>query len=219
MVNLGRVVSGHPRMLGSAVLGAGAFFLLPASIGSSTRWVLAWDVGAIALLVLLTVLFSAGHDEARMAQNAERQDEGEWTLFWIAIAAAAASFVALSAELSGSKDLPAVQRNLHVGLVGLTLLVSWLLTHAIFALRYAHEYYDMRPDGKLVGGLEFPGGALPDYWDFTYFAVVIGMTFQVSDVQITSRALRRLALLHGLLAFLFNTVIVALTVNIAASLL
>lgn len=219
MVRLGRVVRGHPRMLGSAVLGLASFFLLPGSITASARWVIAWDMGAGALLALLAVLFSGGHDETRMAENAERQDEGEWTLFWIALSAASASFVALSAELSSSKDLPAVQRNLHVGLVALTLLVSWLLTHAIFALRYAHEYYDRSPDGKVIGGLEFPGEEPPDYWDFTYFSVVVGMTFQVSDVQITNRRLRRLTLLHGVVSFLFNTVIVALTVNIAAGLL
>ncbi len=220
MVRLGRVISGHPRTLGAALLGIASFFVLPDSVTSTTRWVVAWDVGAVSLLVLFAALFSRAQDEVQMADNAERQDEGEWTLFWITLAAAAASFAALSAELSGSKDLPLLQRNLHVGLVGLTLLVSWLLTHIIFAMRYAHEYYERAPGGaKVLGGLEFPGDGPPDYWDFVYFSVVIGMTFQVSDVQITSRTLRRLALLHGLLSFLFNTVIVALTVNIAASLL
>ena len=109
-------------------------------------------------------------------------------------------------------------RAVHVGLVAATLVASWLVTHVVFALRYAHEYYEASPGG-LRGGLDFPGGEPPDYWDFLYFAVVIGMTFQVSDVQITDRSLRRLALVHGMLGFLFNTVIVALTVNLAAGLL
>ncbi len=220
MVRLGRVVAGHPRTLGATALGIAVYILLPPLVSASTRWVLAWDAGAVVLLGLLAVLFASGHDDRAMADNAERQDEGEWTLFWITLAGAVASFVALTADLSSSKDLPPIPRNLHIALVGLTLLVSWLLTHIIFALRYAHEYYGrISGSQKVQGGLEFPGGEPPDYWDFVYFSVVVGMTFQVSDVQITSRKLRRLAVVHGLLSFLFNTVIVALTVNIAASLL
>jgi uncharacterized membrane protein len=94
------------------------------------------------------------------------------------------------------------------------------MTHTLFALRYAHEYYSIVPGGDAVeGGLKFPGDDPPDYWDFFYYALVLGMTFQVSDVEILSRKLRRLASVHGLLGFLFNTVILALSVNIAASLL
>ena len=89
----------------------------------------------------------------------------------------------------------------------------------VFALRYVHEYNDRLPDGCIQGGLLFPGRSAPDYLDFLYFSAVIGVTFQVSDVQIEGRRLRRLALLHGLLSLLSNTVIVALTANIAAGLL
>jgi uncharacterized membrane protein len=94
------------------------------------------------------------------------------------------------------------------------------MTHASFAFRYAHEYYQTDSDSPGInGGLEFPGETRPDYLDFLYFALVIGMTFQVSDVEISSRPLRRLAMVHGLLSFLFNTIIVALTVNLAAGML
>ena len=89
----------------------------------------------------------------------------------------------------------------------------------LFALRYAHEYYNGPADNDIDGGLSFPAEPHPDYWDFVYFSVVLGMTFQVSDVNITSRKLRRLATLHGLMGFLFNTVIIALTVNLASGLL
>ena len=131
-----------------------------------------------------------------------------------------ASFAAILGEFSASKAMPASLRDLHVALVAVTLFVSWLVTHTVFALRYAHEYYAATPGvAGIDGGLDFPGGAAPDYWDFFYFALVLGMTFQVSDVQITSKKLRRLATLHGLLGFLFNTVILALSVNIGASLL
>ena len=104
--------------------------------------------------------------------------------------------------------------------MALTLFVSWLMTQVTFGLRYAHEYYATSPGHTEVdGGLQFPGEGKPDYLDFLYFSLVLGMTFQVSDVQITSRKLRRLATVQGILSFMFNTVIVALTVNIAASLL
>ncbi len=101
-----------------------------------------------------------------------------------------------------------------------TLLLSWLVTHALFALRYAHEFYQTPGlSGAMEGGLEFLGGLPPDYWDFFYFAVVLGMTFQVFDVQITSRKLRRLATMHDVVSFAYNTSIVALSVNMASSLL
>jgi uncharacterized membrane protein len=86
-------------------------------------------------------------------------------------------------------------------------------------MRYAHEYYTRTDGTKIDDGLQFPSEDRPDYWDFVYFAVVLGMTFQVSDVQITSRKLRRLATLHGFLGFVFNTVIIAVTVNIASGFL
>ena len=185
------------------------------------RSVLAWDMGSTVLLVLAAILFARDGHEDSMAQNAEQQKEGEWTMFWIVLAGVVFSFVALTHELADVKDMPARVRLAHVVLVGSTLFLSWLVTHVVFAMRYAHEYYtttDARAGG-VDGGLDFPGKEPPDYWDFVYFAIVLGMTFQVSDVQITSRKLRRLATVHGLIGFLFNTVIVALTVNIAASLM
>ena len=123
-------------------------------------------------------------------------------------------------RVRGDQDgAPEGQRTLYVALVAVTLFMSWLMTHVTFAFRYAHEFYANDVGGPDVdGGLDFPGEKSPDYLDFMYFSLVLGMTFQVSDVQITSRKFRRVAALHGLLSFLFNTVIVALTVNIAAGL-
>ncbi len=185
----------------------------------TARSILAWNVGAGLYLTLAFVLFATTPVEG-IAARAEREEAGEWTIFAITVAGIIFSFVALLGEFSATKDLQGIARSLHVTLVVTTLLVSWLMTHTTFALRYAHEFYERR-DGseEIAGGLEFPGERRPDYLDFFYFALVIGMTFQVSDVQITSRHLRRLAALHGFLSFVFNTVILALTVNIAASLL
>ena len=214
-----RVIAGRPRLFVSVAVGLLSFPALPRSLNGQTRAILAWDICGLVLLVLCAAMFSSERKD-RMAADAERQQEGEWTIFWITLAAAAFSFGAVMAEFSGTKALPGSTRALHVALVAATLLLSWLVTHTLFALRYAHEYYEAGlTSGTVQGGLVFPGDEPPDYWDFFYFSVVLGMTFQVSDVQITSRKLRRLATVHGFLSFAFNTVIVALSVNIASSLL
>jgi uncharacterized membrane protein len=215
---LWRVIRSRPRQATGVLAGLLAAVLMPASLRPLTRTILAWDIGCIVFLALAAQLFSSER-MSRMALDAARDQEGEWSIFSIAIAAATASFAAIIGEFSASKDLHLAERDLVILLVAVTLLVSWLTTHTLFALRYAHEYYEAGVDGGPAGGLQFPGGETPDYWDFFYFSLVLGMTFQVSDVAITGRTLRRLAALHGLLGFLFNTVILALSVNIGASLL
>ncbi len=216
-----RVLAGHPRSFAALVIGLAAWLVMGGinpGWPAQTRAIAGWDVGALAFLVLALHLFVT-RAPAQMAAEAEAQEEGQWTIFWVMLLGTIFSFAALSGEFSGLKDLPRVERGLHVALVAATLILSWLLAHMVFAFRYAHEWYDLDALGRTKGGLQFPSDDQPDYFDFLYFSVVIGMTFQVSDVQITARRLRRLALLHGLLSFLFNTVIVALTVNIAAGLL
>ena len=212
-----RVVRGRPRLIAGVLCGLAAAPLLPGRIGGMTRAILAWDFGVIVFLVLSAFLFTTERLD-RMAEDAEAQEEGEWTVFWLTLAAVTFSFVAVIGAFSGTKDMPPTERNLHVILVAVTLFVSWLMTHTTFAFRYAHEYYEIEPAGRgIVGGLEFPSERRPDYLDFMYFALVLGMTFQVSDVQITARKFRRLAAAHGLLSFLYNTIILALTVNLAAA--
>ena len=93
----------------------------------------------------------------------------------------------------------------------LTVMASWALVHTVFALRYAHAYY-----GDPEGGIDFSWDETPDYHDFAYLAFTIGMTFQISDTDLTSNALRRLALRHALLSYLFGAVILAMTINVAA---
>lgn len=191
---------------------------MPRGLGL-TRAILAWDIGSLTLLGLYATLFSSERQD-RMAADAERQQEGEWTIFWITLAGVVFSLGAVLAELSGTKDLSGPTRGWHVALVAATLLLSWFVIHTLFALRYAHEYYEQGPgSGGVQGGLDFPGGEAPDYWDFCYFAFVLGMTFQVSDVQITSRKLRRMAIVHGVVSFLFNTLLIAVSVNISSSML
>jgi uncharacterized membrane protein len=219
MINLRRFFLGHLRTFGAAVIGLAILALLPQGWTRTTRGILAWDAGAAAFLILCGAMV-AGASPARMEANARSQEEGEWTLFTLVLACATASFAAILVEFGSMKNAAPDVRDLKVSVVVATLALSWLLMQAIFALRYAHEYYSRTGAAAAVdGGLDFPSDDTPDYWDFLYFSVVLGMTFQVSDVQITSRKLRRLATLHGMLGFVFNTVIVALTVNLASSLL
>jgi uncharacterized membrane protein len=196
-----------------------AWPFLPGSLPVTTRGLLAWDLGVLVFLLLAAQLFVSEPPEL-MPAAAEAQQEGEWTIFGITLAVVVVSFVAVSSEFSGIKNGEPEGQAWKVALVAFTLFLSWLMTHVTFAFRYAHEFYARDTGGPDVDrGLDFPKEKQPDYLDFLYFALVLGMTFQVSDVQITSRKLRRVSTLHGLLSFLFNTVIVALTVNIAAGLM
>jgi uncharacterized membrane protein len=141
----------------------------------------------------------------------------------LTVGAAAFSMAVIAVELHGMKDLPADGQWSHIALAAATIVCSWLVTHTMFALHYAHAYYgdaDGNPDTiDRAGGLEFPSTEHPDYWDFLYFSFVVGMTCQTSDVQVSRSGMRRLCLAQGVLAFFFNTVILALSINIAAGLL
>lgn len=157
----------------------------------------------------------------KIRRRAQRQDEGILVIYILLIAAACVSLLAIVFMLKNGKDLSATLVTLHITLAGMTVVCSWLLIHTVFALHYAHRYYrddSKTPQEDFVEGLDFPGKNQPDYWDFLYFSFVIGMTCQVSDVQVTSPSMRRLALLHGVLTFFFNTVILALSINIIAGL-
>ncbi|HVY17160.1 MAG TPA: DUF1345 domain-containing protein [Rhodopila sp.] len=213
-----RALRSRPRLVGGVVAGGLAWLLLPSGTAPATRALLAWDIGVLIYLCLAAHLFATEPPE-RMPAAAEAQEEGEWTIFGLTLAVIVVSFVAVGTEFTRIKSEPPGVRALYLGLVAATLFLSWLMTHVTFAFRYAHEYYSNDLGGPDAdGGLDFPGEKLPDYLDFLYFSLVLGMTFQVSDVQITSRKLRRVATVHGVLSFLFNTVIVALTVNLVAGL-
>jgi uncharacterized membrane protein len=147
-----------------------------------------------------------------MARQARAQDTGRRSTLCIAVAVSVVVLVALSTEMHAAKGGGA----LAMGMAALSIVLSWLFMNTMYALHYAHGYYG--DFGNQHEGLEFPGTQQPDYWDFVYFAFVIGMCFQVSDVQITTHTLRRTALLHSVVAFFFNVFIIAISVNIAAGL-
>jgi len=204
----------RPRLL--VALGAGAvlMLLLPGDWRWATRFLVAWDAGAIFYLGLLgTSMFTETVDEIRA--RAERQDEGAFAILVIACLAAGASLVAIAVQLSGIGAVPAGGRGLHLALGGVTILCSWTLLHAFFTLHYAGIYYR---GGKKEPCLDFPGEADPNYVDFLYFSYTIGCTSQTSDVGVTTREARGVVLLHSILAFVFNTSILAMAINVGASL-
>jgi uncharacterized membrane protein len=161
-------------------------------------------------LILAAHLMASRSAIEHMRERAAREDEGQTTILGLTVVAALASLGAIFAQLGAG----ASRTSANIALAAMTILLSWAFIHTIFALHYAHEFYDE----EAGGGLAFPGGGTePDYWDFVYFSFVIGMTSQVSDVGITSQPIRRTATAHGVVAFIFNAALLALTVNIAAS--
>jgi uncharacterized membrane protein len=218
VTSLWKVILGHRRVFVALAVAITVYALFPVDTSAGMRAIVAWDAGVVGLLLLTFRLF-LNSDPTRMPALAEAQEDGQWTIFWILLLASVASFSAVTTEFAGLKDMPAGQRLARIVLVASTLMMSWLLAHVVFAVRYAHEWYRREETGTVRRGLDFPGDSEPDYMDFLYFSLVLGMTFQVSDVQITARGFRRLAMLHGLVSFLYNTIIIALTVNIAAGLL
>jgi len=195
--------------------------LLPSQLLFPTRLLIAWDSGFICLLALIwSIMISA--TPQKMRHRAQRQDADRWLISSIVVGAACTSLLAIGFVLKSTpKGSSPTLVTLHLTLSALTIVTSWLLMHTVFAFHYAHRYYRDNRATPMVDdseGLDFPGGKQPDYWDFLYFSFVIGMTFQVSDVQITSRSTRRLALVHSVLSFFFNTVILALSINLVAGL-
>lgn len=204
----------RPRL--SAAIGATVLLvlLLPGDWRWTTRLMIAWDAGAVLYLAMLsTTIFSETVAEIRA--RAERQDEGAVAILVIACLAATASIAAIGLQLAGIGSVPAGQRGLHLALGGLTILCSWTLLHAFFTLHYAGIYYR---GGHKEPCLDFPGESDPDYVDFLYFSYTIGCTSQTSDVGVTTRRVRGLVLIHSILAFIFNTSILALGINVGASL-
>jgi uncharacterized membrane protein len=174
---------------------------------------LAWNAAVFTFLFLTyQVLAERSIDQIR--QRVAMLDTAASVMLSLVVLAACVSLFGLGLNLQGAGGVLPDYPKLKIALAGLTVFGSWSLIHTIFALHYAHLFY-----GKDKAGLIFPGNSEPNYWDFMYYSFVVGMTFQVSDVQIASHELRRLTLVHGVLSFFFNTVILALAVSVGAGLL
>jgi uncharacterized membrane protein len=182
------------------------------------RIILTWNAFALTgiLLAWSRIILA---DAKTVIASAKLQDASRSIIFGIVLLGACGSLFAVAYLLSTAKSVPGTRVVQHVALAAFTVICSWFLIHTIFAMHYAHAYYRRIDEGGDRGdGLNFPDCEEPDFLDFAYFSFVIGMTFQVSDVSITSSGIRRLSLVHALLSFLFNTVILALAINLASGL-
>lgn len=204
----------HRRLFLAAAIAVAVFAALHVAwpdLRTVAKLLIGWDLGVAAYLAM-TFRMMASADLAHIRSRAAAHDEGAFALLLLPVAAAVASLLAIFSELSLAKasSTPAA----HSALAIVTITLSWTFIHTLFALHYAHDFYG---EGERANGLQFPGKDKPDYWDFAYFSFVVGTTFQVSDVAITNRLIRRQVWAHGVLSFAFNTAILAVTVNLATN--
>jgi uncharacterized membrane protein len=213
-----RLLLARPRLLACIAIGLASFFLIPDELAHQavTKAIISWNLGAGLYLILAArMMFWSSHE--RMRTRALQQDEGRVVVLTLVVTAALMCIGAIVAELGVVKDLKGTLRYGHIALAALTIITSWAFTQLMFALHYAHAYYVAEGQGG-KGGLQFPGDHRPDYGDFLYFACVIGTSGQTADVSFSSRRMRRTGTVHCVLAFFFNTTLVALTINIASGL-
>ena len=206
--------------LGIALLIAAViFFLTRTHISTPSLILVTWLGFALTIIFMDWIIILTSHPQ-EVRRIAKIQDSSRLAIIAFTLTACIASMGSIYFLLKESKGAPH-HKDEHILLAIGAVVISWWLVHTIFTLLYAHLFYDTDTDeGKplKVGGLDFPGGKDPDYLDFVYFSFVIGMTFQVSDVQIENRLIRRIALIHALIAFAFNTAILALSMNVISGL-
>jgi len=208
----------HGRLIAGTALGALAFLassMVPMRL--STRLLSCWDLGVATYLALAVHMMAKASIE-KIKQRAAVYDEGSLIVLALTTTAALASLVAVLVELSHRPGPQHPYESLDVILGVATISLSWAFMHTIFALRYAHEYYGEGRDERM-GGMMFPDEDDPDYLDFVYYSLVIAMTAQVSDVQITSAIIRRQTTMHSIVSFFFNVAVFALAINLISNLL
>jgi len=206
-----RFLQARWRLVFATLLGMALFALLPDGYHAASRLLIGWDAGvALYLILVVTMIVRSAPDRVRNDSSA--QDDGRIAIPILTVTAGMASLGAIIFWLRTASESQDIQPRI-LALLFLTTLLSWLFVHTMFALHYAHEYYATHR-GK-GGGMRFPGSGKPDYWDFVYFAFVIGTSTAVSDVAVTSDTIRKTVTAHGLVAFVFNVTMIALTVSIA----
>jgi uncharacterized membrane protein len=211
----------HRRLLLSLLVAGAVALLAPDTLRIPARLAFSWDIGVIAFLAMTWRVVQICPAD-RMQETVLANDQGRVGVLILVLLSTAASVASIFFLLHKGAQSDTVPPLVEVALAVLTIVCSWVLTHVMFALHYAHRFYHddpATPEKDATGGLSFPGGAPPHYWDFLYFSFVIGMTSQVSDVQVTSRAMRHLVLWHGVLSFAFYTIVLALSINIVAGLI
>jgi uncharacterized membrane protein len=209
------------RLVLGLAAGVAIFLALRGHLRFSSAAIGAWDTFAIVILTLdwVTILRTP---QRKIRELAEQQDLSRLLVFLFVVVTACAALFAVGFLISAHKGQPGGHLFVHLLLTLTTVISSWALVNTVYGLRYAHAYYGDSDEPSVhqhAGGLIFPGDRPPDYFDFAYFSFVVGMTCQVSDVQITSRRMRRITLVHSVLSFGFNTLILALLINTVSGLL
>ncbi|WP_183558062.1 DUF1345 domain-containing protein [Mucilaginibacter sp. SP1R1] len=212
----------HYRLLISLGVAAITLFFVWGRFSPPAAILVTWLACGMTIILMDWIIILSSHP-IEVRRIAKIEDSSRTLIFLFVIVASLVSMLAIFFLLKSSKHLSAEAVTGHVLLGMASVIISWVLVHTIFTLRYAHMYYATDTDGdnkkKPIGGLEFPGDEKdPDYLDFVYFSFVVGMTFQVSDVEISSRQIRRLCWIHGMISFAFNTAIVALSINVISGL-
>ena len=204
-----------PRRLAIVLfIGVASYLLLEHWVPTQTRLLIGWNLGAITYLALAWMTVARA-DPTMTRIRAQAQDQSGYVIFLLVVTAASASFVAIGFLAGDIKGMPFWQRTEHLTLSVAALLLSWLLIQTLFGFHYARLYYSHHPGtAEHRGGLKFPGDKEPDYLDFAYYSFVVGMTSQVSDVAVLTRRVRRLTLVHGVLSFVYNIAILAMSINI-----
>ncbi len=213
-----RVIRARPRLFLCAALGVAVGLTTPADWRPVTRGLAGWNVGVWSYLVAVALMIGRSGDRD-IHRRAALQDEGGYAVLTLAAISATVSFAAIFAQLGTASKAPHPVKELHIALAIATILGSWLFLHMTFALHYANEFFRAAKaddHGKWSGGLAFPGVDRPNYPDFLYFSYVIGVACATADVNIVSARLRRLATLHGVLAFFYNNAVLAMTINIGS---
>ena len=212
-------VGAMQRLAVVMAVGIVAYFAQPPVISWHTRAVASWDLSVLVYLGLAWWLIASA-DAATTRDHALSQDQSGFVIFLFVVVAACASVVAIGFVVSTIRELAFWARAWHIALTIGALISSWLLIQTVFAFHYARRYYAiLHRERTATPELLFPGGKEPDYLDFAYYSFVVGMTSQVSDVAVTSRSMRRLTLVHSVLAFVFNMAVLALSINIIATVL
>jgi uncharacterized membrane protein len=203
----------RPRMLIGAATIIVAYFLTPRDLREATRLLIAWNVGAWTFLVLIATMFASPKGSAR--KQAWLEDENQWVLLVLGLVASGAALAAIVSELGPVKDMTGALKAWHLALVLTSILSAWTFIQVMFTLHYAGVYFG-RTHGKIRGGLQFPGTQEPGWMEFVYQAFAVGCTFASSDVNVTTPRMRRIVAIQGTVSFFFNTIILALAINIAA---
>jgi uncharacterized membrane protein len=216
--SVARLVRARPRLFIAAATGIAVANLIPAAVSThmETRFLIAWNAATLLYVLMAAVMMVRSSDHT-MRRRAQLQDDGQLVILVLVAISGVASLAAIAGQLAVVKDMHGFIKTAHVTLAGVTVISSWAFIQVMFALHYAHDYYAAVSHGGSPG-LEFPHDNHPDYGDFFHFAAVIGTSGQTADVSFVSKPMRRVGTIHCILAYLFNTIVLALLINIGASL-